>query len=489
MSFNMPIKIYKTDLTTPLVVDLDGTLLRTDSLYECSSKFILSHPLNFFIILSWLWKGIAYLKTKLFTHTHLDPTCLPFNQALLAWIKKQKQSGRRIILATATHEAFAKQISKHTGLFDLVLASSDSTNLKGIKKRDALVGLFGKRGFDYVGNSYADIPIWLAARKSYVVSSSQKFIVYLKNIINIEYAFPSRSVSMILTIAKVLRLHQWIKNILIFLPLFAAQKFTDVTSVKQCFISFFLFGLTASSVYILNDISDIEDDRHHKYKRNRPFAAGDANLISGWIAWPCILIVAFSLSLIYFSWFFLIVLASYFIITLAYSFLLKKIAMLDVITLASLYTLRIIAGGASIDIDVTFWLLAFSIFVFLSLAFIKRYSEIMDSHILSPKKPIRGRGYNPQDLQLVSTMGITSGYLSILILALYIQDPQTIRLYSSPQFVWLACPILLYWITYLWLLAHRGLMHQDPLLFAIQDKVSWIAGVLFVGVFALAKTI
>jgi 4-hydroxybenzoate polyprenyltransferase len=250
-----------------------------------------------------------------------------------------------------------------------------------------------------------------------------------------------------------------------------------------------VFGLTASSVYILNDLADVADDRHHHRKRFRPFAFGNLSLLTGWVAWPSLLIAAFVLASTLLPASFVWVLGAYFILTLAYSLRLKQSAMLDVLTLAGLYTIRIIAGAAAISVPLSFWLLSFSVFIFLSLAFIKRFSELKTARKSGHEGNIRGRGYVHQDLELVSSMGSSAGYLSVLVLALYIQDAVNANLYGAPQVIWLACPILLYWISRAWLIAHRGQMHDDPIVFAIKDRVSWVVGACFLGVFALAKVL
>ncbi|MBU3609288.1 UbiA family prenyltransferase [Polynucleobacter wuianus] len=254
----------------------------------------------------------------------------------------------------------------------------------------------------------------------------------------------------------------------------------------SCLFAFLLFCLAASAVYLLNDIVDIESDRHHRFKKIRPLASGYLSLLIGWLSWPLLMITALGGSIFYMPPLFSISLLSYFLLTMAYSLRIKQYAVVDFLTLASLYTLRIVAGAFAISVPLSFWMLAFSIFIFTSLALVKRYSELRVSAELNPNDHIRGRGYVGTDLQLVSQMGVAAAYISILVLALYIQDPKTNSMYSSPGFIWLTCPLLLFWVSRIWLLAHRGILDEDPISFAARDIVSWMVAALFILVFALA---
>ena len=473
----------------PLVVDLDGTLIKTDLLNESANQFITRSPFRFTYLLIWLAQGKSHLKAQLAENCSIDVTLLPYNRNLISWLSGQHQLGRKLILATASHKYLAEAVATHLGFFDEVFATTGEINLKAGKKRDLLVSRYGEQGFEYIGNDAADFQVWKVANAALVVSSSSTFIKRVSAIGNLVKTFPSERPELLGPLIKALRPHQWLKNILIFVPLLAAQHFGNLVSDIQAIIAFGIFGLTASSVYLLNDLVDITDDRHHHRKQNRPFAAGNLSLVTGWLFWPLLLGISFGL-----AWFllppaFIAVLATYFTLTVAYSLRLKKIAIIDVLTLASLYTLRIIAGAAAISVPLSFWLLTFSMFVFLSLAFIKRFSELQSARQANLDGLLRGRGYEHQDLELVSTMGVGSGYLAVLVLALYIQDNRTSELYHTPHFIWLACPILLLWISRAWLITHRGQMHDDPIVFAIKDRMSWLVGLCFLGAFALAKII
>lgn len=306
---------------------------------------------------------------------------------------------------------------------------------------------------------------------------------------NVAEVFPSEQESSFSSLLKVFRPYQWVKNILIFIPLLAAHYFGNVSSVIQVFIAFIIFCLAASSSYILNDLIDVAADRYHLRKRHRPFAAGNLSLLLGWVLWPIMLCLSCVIAIFSLSELFCLVLMAYFALTIAYSLWLKQIAILDVVILAGLYTLRIIAGAAAIGAPISFWLLAFSMFNFLSLAFIKRFCELKSARKSMEEKPLKGRGYDHNDLEMVASMGIGAGYLAVLVLALYIQDPHTMELYRSPQFIWLACPLLLYWISRAWLIADRDQMHDDPIVFAIKDRTSWIIGLCFIVIFALAMLV
>lgn len=468
-----------------LVVDLDGTLIKTDILYENANSFICSSPLRTPQLLKWLLLGKSTLKDKLSERTEIDASTLPYNEKLISWLRDEKSNGRTIILATASHRSFAEQVANYLNLFDDVLATDKETNLRGQNKADTLIKLYGEKGYDYVGDCSADLPVWKSANIAHLVGQSEQLIKKIKKLSTLGRVFDNQDTPRIKTYIKAIRLHQWMKNLLIFVPLLAAHSITDLTSVLITFLAFITFGMTASSVYLLNDLIDVEDDRHHHSKCKRPFASGNLSLIQGWVIWPCILIAALTLSLIFLPPAFFLSLVAYYTLTVAYSFLLKRKAIIDVIALAMLYTMRIIAGASATATMPSYWLLAFSIFIFLSLALIKRYSELKTAREVGKEK-LRGRGYLQEDLEAVSAMGTASGYISVLVLALYIQDPSTANMYSNTQVLWAACPILIYWISRAWLITHRGEMNDDPIVFAIKDKPSWVVGILFALVFILA---
>jgi 4-hydroxybenzoate polyprenyltransferase/phosphoserine phosphatase len=473
----------------PLVVDLDGTLIKTDLLAETASRFLVEQPFRFFTLLVWLAKGKSALKTHLSEAIRIDVATLPYNVGLIDWLRQQKELGRSIVLATASHRVLAEQVAHHLDLFDEVLATDATTNLTAGAKRDALVSRYGERGFDYVGNDWPDVPVWKSAAVAHVTGGSKRLIDKARAQGNLGRVLDDGMPPISSALLRSMRPHQWVKNLLIFIPLLTANRYGDSTSALQALLAFVVFGFTASSVYLLNDLVDVVDDRQHSRKRFRPFAAGHLSLIRGWLAWPLLAATAFILAGMGLPWQFTVSLATYFAVTLAYSLRLKQEPMVDVLTLAALYTLRIIAGAAAIAVPLSFWLLSFSVFVFLSLAFMKRFSELRAARAAGWSTALRGRGYQPEDLELVSSLGGTAGYIAVLVLALYIQDSHTASLYATPAFMWLACPLLLFWISRAWLLAHRGRMHDDPIVFALKDRVSWAVAALFALVFALAKVV
>ena len=469
----------------PLVVDLDGTLLRSDLLLETSIAFIRQQPFQLWKPFQWLSHGKATLKEGLAQAVDFDVSVLPYDPEVIAFIEKERALGREIILATASHSSLAKQVAEHLGLFDDVIASNSTLNLAAENKRDCLIERYGEQGFDYMGNSTDDLCVWQVAQQAHVVNASSQVEQRAKahgNVAEVIHSNPSNWKTWL----KAMRLHQWLKNALIFVPLLAAHQLFKLDAFFIGLIAFFLFGLCASSVYLLNDILDLADDRHHASKRNRPFASGKLSIRDGLIAFPLLLASAFALAICFLPWPFVGALAGYYALTLAYSLFLKRYMAVDVIALAMLYTMRIIAGAAALALPLTFWILAFSMFIFLSLALVKRYAELLEARNKGEHEQTRGRGYYPVDLEMISSLGAASGYLSVMVLALYIYDQSTVQLYQYAHIIWLACPLLLFWITRIWMLTHRGAMHEDPVVFASHDRTSLIVGALFLLTFWVA---
>jgi 4-hydroxybenzoate polyprenyltransferase len=381
-------------------------------------------------------------------------------------------------LATGTDERIARQVADHLDLFDEVLGSDGTTNLSGQHKRDRLVKAFGEKKFDYAGDGRKDISVWSSARKAILVNVPEHLFGFITRTAEVGRVFKVQK-KRIKPYVEALRLHQWLKNLLVFVPLVMAHRFLEPALIAQNLIAFLAFGLCASSVYLLNDLIDLSADRHHPRKRERPFAAGDVSLLFGLFASPWLLGLSLLLGLLLppgFVW----MLVIYYLLNLAYSFYFKQVALLDVILLAGLYTMRIMAGSASIDIWPSSWLLAFSTFIFLSLALVKRYAELVIMNAETGK--VRVRGYQIVDKELLASLGSGSGYVAVLVLAIYISSGKAEILYTRHQFIWLLCPLLLYWISYVWLIAHRGMMLDDPLVFTLKDRVSritiFLAGVV-----------
>lgn len=455
------------------MVDLDGTLIRTDMLHESALRVLSHTPFDAFCIPYWLLRGKAVLKRNLANRTNFDPSCLPYNCDLVDWLKEQRTQGRKLILCTASDLSIATAISKHLGIFDEVLASDGTTNLTGRHKVEVLQQRFGHAGFDYVGNSGADLVVWQCARRAVVVNAFADLAKKVATYCEVEQVFPSHPLGLTVW-GRVLRAHQWLKNLLLFVPLFAAHQLTNMDVWLALTLAFFSFSLCASSVYIVNDLLDLDSDRQHPRKCNRPFASG---LIPLWIGIVLVPLLLFSSLVLaryvgdnFLSW-----LVFYFVLTCAYSCGLKRLILVDCLILAMLYTLRIVAGAVAASMALSFWLLAFSVFLFLSIAFVKRFAELQEQ-LLNGKQKAHGRGYYTSDAPLVQILGITSGYAAVLVSALYLNSDTVVQLYRIPELVWGAVPIILFWISWMWMQAHRGEMHDDPLVFAVKDKASLLAG-------------
>ncbi len=469
--------------TLPLCVDLDGTLILSDVLFESVTLLIKRNPLYLFRIPIWLLKGKAAMKSEIAQRVELDPAALPYNREFIQWLESERAGGRQLFLCTATNERLATRVAAHLNLFDGVLASNDVTNLAGSSKAERLVERFGAGGFDYCGNETRDLAIWKRARGAIVVRGGRKLEQQAARQANVMLTFSSGA-RPLQALVRALRPHQWAKNALILVPLLAAHLATDLDRWERALIATVAFCLCASSVYIINDLLDLAADRNHRTKSKRPFAAGDLSLLTGWILAPLLLAAAGFLS-IWLPGKFQLVFALYYVTTLAYSFGLKGRVLIDTLTLAALYTIRIIAGAAAASVPLSFWLLLFSVFLFLSLAFVKRFTEL-DALRRQQRLRAVGRGYHVEDLAILQSLGTAAGYLSVLVLALYINSPAIESLYRRPKIIWLLCVLMLYWVSRVWMKAQRGEMHDDPVVFALKDRVSLGVGLLAALTFVLA---
>lgn len=471
-------------MSQPLVVDLDGTLVHTDMLHESALKVLRERPWATLWIPLWLSRGKAVLKQNLADRSVFDPAALPYNEELLAWLAEQKADGRRLILCTAAHSSIALAIAEHLGIFDEVMASDGEINLSGQHKADALNSRFADTGYVYVGNSTKDLPVWAQAHAAVVVNGAPGLSDKARNHCNVEHEILLRP-SGLFAWLRVIRAHQWLKNLLLFIPIIAAHELGSAQTWFALVLAFFSFSFCASAVYITNDLLDLESDRLHPRKRHRPFASGLIPAWRGVLLMPVMLAVGLLLAVMvgpeFLQW-----LALYLFLTCAYSFGLKRLVLVDCLTLAMLYTLRIIAGAAAAGLDMSFWLLAESVFLFLSLAFVKRYAELALQD-QSGEIKAHGRGYYTSDAPLIQTLGVTSGYIAVLVLALYLNSEEVLELYRSPAFVWAAIPFMLFWVSWMWMQASRGNMHDDPLVFAVKDKASLLAGLGFAVVLVIGS--
>lgn len=468
----------------PLCVDCDGTLIRTDLLHESVLLLAKSSPLSLLKLPFWLLKGKAHLKQQIAQRVSLNAQTLPYDPEVLDLIRHARAQGRSVVLATASPRGQAEAIAAHLDLFDRVEATDAVTNLAGPNKAAHLEGLFGRGGFDYAGNSRADLPVWAVSAGAIVVSSSQslhKAAAASVSVLQVVKQLP-RSLKVY---AKAIRVHQWLKNLLVFVPVLAGHQLS-AGPITAALLAFAAFSLCASAVYVINDLLDLSSDRVHARKRNRPFASGALPISHGVVMAPGLLLAA-ALIAAQLPIAFAATLVAYFAVTCLYSFWLKNQVIVDVLMLASLYTSRIIAGSAATSIVPSFWLLAFSMFMFLSLAIVKRYSEMLVA-IQQNKTKAAGRGYVVSDLPVLVSLGASAGYMAILILALYVNSPDLNGLYPRRWALWLVLPPMLYWISRVWMKAHRGEMHDDPVVFAATDKQSWVIAVL-IGCVLLAATV
>ncbi len=473
----------RTSTDTVIAIDLDGTLTLTDTLHESAVVLFRDTPVNILFLPFWLLGGKAALKAKVADLVSLDVSTLPYNTALIDWLKEERATGKSIVLCTASNEHVAQAIADHLSIFDEVMASDCKTNNAGTNKRAALEAKYGAKGYDYAGNSEADLDVWAGARQAIVVNASDPVTKQAAQVATVSKVFQPQTVTLSNWL-KMLRVHQWLKNLLLFVPLLAAHQMGNLQSLGTLILAFVSFSLCASAVYMANDLLDLESDRKHPRKRLRPFACAALPIKVGIMLAPSFAIASLLLGLVvstaFTGW-----LLVYFLLTCAYSLCLKRLVLIDCLTLAGLYTVRIVAGAAAVAIALSFWLLAFSVFIFLSLAFVKRYAELQvqaeagNSHAY-------GRGYAVTDAPLVQTLGITAGYAAVLVLALYLHGETVGTLYAQPVFIWFAVPLMLFWVSWVWLKAHRGQMHDDPIVFVIKDKSSLAVAALMAVSFLLA---
>lgn len=469
----------------PLCVDLDGTLVRTDLFVETTFALLKKNIFIAFLLPLWLIRGKAYLKDQIARRVDVDAGSLPYQTEFLDFLRQRKKAGDCLILTTASNVRYANAVAKHLGIFDIVLASDGKRNLRGKIKLEAIHDACADKQFDYAANGKVDLDVWRHANAAILVNPDRGVATAVERICPIERVFRDKDRNSLSSYIKALRLHHWVKNLLILLPLMLAHRANDAGLIVQAGVAFLSFGFCASSVYLLNDMFDLPFDRGHPHKQFRPMASGAMSVVHATLIIPALLLVSFLLTLLLPPQFFY-VLVLYYALTLAYSLCLKHHAVIDVIVLASLYTLRLIAGAAAVTVAPSFWLLSFSMFFFLSLALVKRYGELL-AFVEPETGTIAGRSYQSSDLPLLAQFGTTSAFISVLVLALYINSESVRLLYSRPQVIWLLCPLLLYMITRLWLLAYRNKLREDPVVFVIRDRPSQLLAILGVALLLAAN--
>ncbi len=469
-----------------IFVDLDGTLIRTDLFVESILILIKQNPFAIIQVIFWILQGRSVAKDKVARRVELNVDHLPYESELIDYLKKQKEQKKILILTTASNHRYADKVAKFLGLFDKVIASDKNNNYKGKRKLEAIHEITSNENFVYAGDSSADRPIWNAAHSCIFVNAPNKD-VELANSMGKTEKIITRNQSLGLSVLKGMRLHQWAKNVLIFVPLFTSHTYLNSNSLIAASLAFICFSLCASGVYFLNDMLDLEADRRHVLKRFRPLASGELPLpigIAGAIILPAI---AFTLAWVWLPIPFFITLFVYYLFSNAYTFFLKKVHTADVMTLAVLYAIRVVAGAAAISVELSSWLLAFSVFIFVSLAYLKRYVELFN--FAEDTDQALGRGYTASDREAMFTLGIASMTVSVLVLALYISSEEVTSVYNSPNLLWFMCLLMLYWGNRIWVQARRGKVSTDPVLFAIKDKVSQMIGVGFLAIIVCAKYI
>jgi 4-hydroxybenzoate polyprenyltransferase len=454
----------------PLVVDLDGTLTPTDTLVESVIQVIKQSIFNLFKLPIWMLQGRAAFKREVASRAQVSGALLPYRNEFLAYLRAQKSSGRAVILATAADKSIADDVANHLALFDAVLASSKHRNLKGKAKLEEIRAVVGDK-FVYAGDSSADLPIWQASEAAIPVGTRAKLAHSLRQMVPIEAEFPKENISL-QAWTKAMRVHQWLKNLLIFVPLITTFSLIQPSHLLASMVAFLAFSFSASATYIVNDLWDLQSDRKHPRKRLRPFASARLPITYGLAAAAILLLCGAGLSLCV-SKAFAAMLASYVILTSLYSWVLKEYVLIDVIMLSVLYTLRIFAGSVAINVSTSSWLLAFSVFIFLSLALVKRCSELV-SLDQSGSTVTAGRDYRVSDLAILWPLGVGSALCSIVIFGLFTSAAETQARYSTPALLWLVAIGLIYWLARLWIKTSRGEMHDDPLVYAIKDAGSRI---------------
>lgn len=464
-----------------LVVDLDGTLIKTDLLHESFWAALARDPRAAASAACGLARGRAELKRRLAEGVPLDPEQLPYNDDVLEMLRAWRESGGRTVLCTASAQAYAETVAAHLGVFDEVYGSADGRNLKGAIKADFLRERFGAQGYDYIGDSPADLPVWEGAQRAISYDLPARHRRRLDSAAaEVEHHGVARRSSG--AYLRALRPHQWSKNLLVFLPAIADHDFSAATLFASA-LAFTAFCLVASSVYIVNDLLDLAADRAHPRKRMRPFASGALPLAQGAAGAATLLAAGLVLATIAGGWALLALILAYVALSTSYSLWLKRKLVIDICTLAGLYTLRIAAGGIATGIELSVWFLAFSIFFFLSLAAVKRQAELVDG-VATGRKQAAGRAYHVDDLPIVAMMAIAAGYVSVAVLALYINSDAVQALYGRPQMLWGACPVMLYWLSRMVMMAHRGSVDDDPIVFALRDRTSWICAALVFAIVA-----
>ncbi len=455
------------------IFDLDHTLIHTDLLYEQFLIAVKKNPLVIFTIFFILLKGKLALKKYFSEIAPIHAEDLPYNEQVLEKVRQFKKQGISCFLVSASWHTEVSKIANYLGFFNSAFGSNESVNLKGINKLKLIQEQWGHQQWAYVGDSNSDLSIWKKANLAISVNASASTVSKLKSLNNNHEIIHTQK-NIFVSFFKAIRIHQWVKNILVFIPIILAHRIFETDLLTKSFLAFILFSFCASSIYLLNDLFDLSADRRHQKKKSRPLASGDFPIPAG-IFFFFVFSVASLLTAFTIDEKVGMTLLLYFILNLLYTFKFKSTMILDVILLAVMYNLRILFGGELTHIPISHWLLSFSIFFFLGLAFIKRYSELI-KHSESSKK--NNRAYVSEDRGMIAMLGVSCSLLSVFVFSMYLSSDSVRILYQKQNNLWALTPILVYWLSRTWLLTYRGQVDDDPVAFAIKDKTTYFVGIL-----------
>jgi 4-hydroxybenzoate polyprenyltransferase/phosphoserine phosphatase len=470
-------------LARPLCVSLDRTLVRTEIVWERLLLLVRKRPWLLLSLPFWLLAGRARIERTLREQHRFDAAALPYRKDFVELLRASRERGRRLVLLGGSDASAAQQVADHLGVFEEVLPFDAATPQQAEAVRKNVEARFGATGFDYVGDSAGQLPLLLAARRAYLVGATPSAAAGARALGDKAYVISTRA-SRLKAALKVMRPHQWSKNALVVVPLMLAPARPSLSQLAAALLAFAAFSLCASAGYVFNDLIDVEADRAHKTKHRRPFASGDLPVVFGPPLFLALFLVSFALAWVALPLGFVGMLAIYFVATLAYSLVLKSKLMVDVVVLAWLYTHRVLAGGIATGIAISAWLLGFSMFTFASLAFAKRYIELQS---MNRSGQIKSRGYHTRDQEMVASMGPSAGYIAVLLFCLYVESHAVSTTYRHPELLWFIAPVLFYWISRVWFLAHRGHMQDDPVKFALTDRRSWVCAIAVGSVAAAAR--
>lgn len=461
-----------TPTTGTLYVDMDGVLFASDSAWEAVLRLLKRQPLALLAAPFWLARGRAYFKHELIRRAQLRPSSLPFRREVLDLLQEQRRAGRRIVLATAADRLVADAVAQYLRGFDAVLASDGKTNLRGAAKRAAIEQDSAGAPWDYIGDSSHDLAVWKGCRTA-LVAGARPRLLRRARAMGCDPQVITRAPPVWKTLPRACRPYQWVKNTLVAVPLLVSHRMTEIPLLLNTIYAFTIFCMVASGAYLLNDMLDLPADRLHPTKRDRPLASGALSIPVALASSAILLLGGVALAAVLLGRTFTALIVLYVCVTTAYSIDLKRRLVLDVFVLAALYSLRMFAGAVATHIEPSTWLLAFATFSFISLAFVKRYADLTHARDVDIGAAA-GRGYSVHDTDLFRSFGPASAYMAVLVFCLYINSSDVTKIYHRPQLLWLAAPLLLYWFTRLWFVADRGFSLEDPVLFALRDKVSWV---------------